>query len=286
MKPTSEQRNGVIGTVVAHLLLLALLFILALKTPLPRPGEEGVEIRMGDSYEGTFAENIEPSPAQRTPPPTPPPQETQPEEVVTQTDEESVALERRREQQQTPPREEPVVQQPVEPQPEPEPEPEPEPVVDPRALYTGSSSHGNSSSGTGDSGNLGRPDGTSQTGGAIGGGEGTGRGSGIGEGLGGDGTGYYLQGRGKVNLVKPEYTSNEQGRVVVEVLVDRAGNVVQARAGVRIPNTDPVIGSTISDQKLWEQAEKAALRSKFSKDEKAVERQKGYIVYNFIKLSD
>lgn len=280
MKPTSEQKKGIISTVAVHLLLLLLLFTLALRTPLPRPGEEGVEIRMGDSDIGTLSEPEWVAPASRPVSASPQPAE---EEIATQTDEETVAITPRREPAPTPRREQPT----PEParQPQPEPEPEPQPVVDSRAIYTGSNRR-DDNGGTGTSGTLGRPDGTSSTGGVGEGGQGSGSGTGTGIGTDGHGTGYFLQGRSKVSLKEPSYNSNEQGRIVVEVLVDRGGNVVQARAGVRIPNTSPVIGSTISDQKLWEQAEKAAMQSKFSKDDKAAERQKGYIVYNFIKLSD
>jgi outer membrane biosynthesis protein TonB len=277
MHTTPEQKRGVAGTIIFHLLLLLMLFFLALRTPLPLPGEEGVEIRMGNSDEGTFSENIDQISASAATPTSQPAAE---EEIVTQSDEETIALET-----STKPETRPNTETPKPETPKPEPKPEPKPVVDQRALYPGNNST-SSGGGTGTSGDYGRPDGTSNTGGLTGGGQGSGQGSGSGTGQGsgsgsGQGRDYFLNGREIKSLQKPAYNSSEQGRVVVEVFVDKNGNVVKARAGAKVPDTN--LGTTISDQNLWKQAETAALQSKFSKDDKAAEQQKGYIVYNFVK---
>jgi len=277
MHTTPEQKRGVAGTIIFHLLLLLMLFFLALRTPLPLPGEEGVEIRMGNSDEGTFSENIDQISASAATPTSQPAAE---EEIVTQSDEETIALET-----STKPETRPNTETPKPETPKPDPKPEPKPVVDQRALYPGNNST-SSGGGTGTSGDYGRPDGTSNTGGLTGGGQGSGQGSGSGTGQGsgsgsGQGRDYFLNGREIKSLQKPAYNSSEQGRVVVEVFVDKNGNVVKARAGAKVPDTN--LGTTISDQNLWKQAETAALQSKFSKDDKAAEQQKGYIVYNFVK---
>ena len=55
--------RGVIGTVIFHALVVIALLFLALKTPLPLPGEEGVEVSLGDSETGsglTQPEKIKP----------------------------------------------------------------------------------------------------------------------------------------------------------------------------------------------------------------------------------
>jgi hypothetical protein len=277
MQTTSEKKKGIVGTIIFHLLLVLMLIFLALRTPLPLPGEEGVEIRMGNSDEGTFSENIDQISASAA---TTTPQSSAEEEIVTQSEEETIALETSNTKPET--------SKPETPKPEtPKPEP-PKPVVDPRALYPGTNSN-SSGGGTGTSGDYGRPDGTGTTGGLTGGGQGSGQGSGSGTGQGsgfggGQGRDYFLSGREVKSLQKPSYNSGEQGRVVVEIFVDKDGNVVRARAGAKVPDTN--LGTTISDQNLWKQAEEAALKSKFSKDDKATEQQRGYIVYNFVKQGE
>jgi len=283
MRTTPEQKKGIIGTVIIHLLLVLILFFLALRTPLPRPGEEGVEIRMGNSDEGTFSEYFDYSSASS---PTPKPaSQAQEEEIVTQTDEETIAIETPpKPQPQHKPEEKPITK----PDPKPETKPDPKPTVDPRALYPGSNTN-TSGGGTGTSGDYGRPDGTSSTGDLTGGGQGSGQGSGTGTGQGsGSGTGqgrdYFLRGREIKSLKKPSYNSEEQGRVVVEIFVDKKGNVTKATARLKVD--DPDLKSTTTDQKLWKEAEKAALQSTFSANDKATDQQKGYIVYNFVKQGE
>lgn len=78
-----------------------------------------------------------------------------------------------------------------------------------------------------------------------------------------------------MNLHKPSYDSKEQGRVVVTIRVDRQGNVVSASPGAK--------GTNVSDQKLWDVARDAALRSRFASDPNAPDQQVGTITYNFIR---
>ncbi len=144
MKITREQKKGIIGTVIVHLAVIFMLFLLVLRTPLPLPGEEGVEIRMGNSDEGAFSENIGAISASA---PVASPQSLDEDEVVTQSEEETVAIE-------TKPIRNPQQEQP-ETKSNPEPKPDPEPVVDPRAMYTGSSAS-SPGGGTGNSGDFGR----------------------------------------------------------------------------------------------------------------------------------
>ena len=104
---------------------------------------------------------------------------------------------------------------------------------------------------------------------------------GVGSGLGdkGSGTGdkgisYNLQGRGFQALPPPKYDYQGEGRVVVEVSVDRSGIVVQA-----IPGTK---GSTTLDEYLLKVAKEAALGARFEVKHDAPAIQKGTITYNFI----
>jgi TonB family protein len=110
-------------------------------------------------------------------------------------------------------------------------------------------------------------------------GSGSGSGSGVGSGSGsGKGPGFDLYGRSAKSLPVPEYTEQEDGVVVVEVWVDRNGNVTNAIAGVR--------GTTISNQILRRKAHQAAMQAKFSANANAPEEQKGTITYTFLRVGN
>jgi TonB family protein len=111
------------------------------------------------------------------------------------------------------------------------------------------------------------------------------RGHGSGLGTSGNGTGasgngtdkgisYNLEGRGFQSLPSPKYKLQVEGRVVVEVSVDREGKVIQA-----IPGTK---GSTTLDESLLKVAKDAALSARFEVKNDAPAIQKGTITYNFI----
>lgn len=85
---------------------------------------------------------------------------------------------------------------------------------------------------------------------------------------------YELQGRGFQRLPAPKYDYQGEGRVVVEVSVDRSGKVIQAVPGTK--------GSTTLDEYLLKVAKDAALQAKFETKQDAPAVQKGTITYNFI----
>ena len=97
---------------------------------------------------------------------------------------------------------------------------------------------------------------------------------GEGSGLGDKGISYDLQGRGFQKLPPPRYDYQGEGRVVVEVSVDRLGKVTQA-----IPGTK---GSTTLDEYLLKVAKEAALQARFEAKPDAPVIQKGTITYIFI----
>jgi hypothetical protein len=126
--------------------------------------------------------------------------------------------------------------------------------------------------------------GTGGSGGGTGGGNGTGNGIGTGSGYGsgsgggsgsgsGGGTGYSLGNRKAVSKPAPKYNCNEQGKVVVEVSVDRSGRTINAVAGIK--------GTTNTASCLLEQAKIAAMNTKWDASSDAPEKQVGRIVYNF-----
>lgn len=126
--------------------------------------------------------------------------------------------------------------------------------------------------------------GTGGSGGGTGGGNGTGTGIGTGSGYGsgsgggsgsgsGGGSGYSLGNRKALSKPAPKYTCNEEGKVVVEVSVDRNGRTINAIAGIK--------GSTNTAKCLLDQARIAAMNTKWDASSDAPEKQVGKIVYNF-----
>lgn len=299
-----DRRRGIIATTLVHLLILFALFFLALHTPLPLPGEEGVEVNLGFDEQGYGEIQSESAPpeSQPTPPPQPVPQEiVEPEpeiveeEIITQDIEEAPVIEEeiiedKPEEIIEEPEEEPIeekepeiveeeiVEEPIE-QPvdsvfaseteeivEEEVVEEPKPVVNQRALYPGTSTNktGTNQGNTQGAGDMGKPQGYKD--------------SDKYDGRGGSGNGisYSLGGRGGKNLVEPVKVFNEPGVVVIKIEVDREGNVISA--------TFMQKGSQVgfSDEKV-KLAIQAAKNSTFLEDQNAPLRQVGTITYNFVK---
>lgn len=91
-------------------------------------------------------------------------------------------------------------------------------------------------------------------------------------GTGSGGVGYGLNGRGRAT--KKKYTPNcqEEGRVVVKIIVDQSGKVIDADAGQK---------GTTGDGCLFGAAEKIALSHKWPADSKAPKRQVGFVKVDF-----
>lgn len=85
---------------------------------------------------------------------------------------------------------------------------------------------------------------------------------------------YNLPGRYKTYLPIPVFKCEFGGRVVVAIVVNQAGRVLEAKV---------VEQESKVDDCLWEVAVDAALRSEFSVDVRAPELQEGTITYNFVK---
>jgi periplasmic protein TonB len=286
-KESNHRIKAIAGTILFHIGLLILLLFLALRTPLPLPGEEGVYVNLGFDETGMgIDQQPEPAPAEPERPKALPQEDVKEPEYLTQNIEEAPAIEKKKPEVK---KKEPEKVKP-EPKPEPvkevvkEPEPEPEPKANPRAMYKGnsnSSTIGGQEGQTGQPGDQGVANGTPNANiytGSPGAGNGTGVGAGTGTGPGdgsGSGISYSLGGRGSLSLHKPAYDSKEQGKVVVTIKVDRQGKVISAVPGAK--------GTNVSDQTLWQLAKNAALLSKFIEDPAAPETQVGSITYNFIR---
>lgn len=261
---TKEERKSFTITVVIHVVILILLFLFGLKYFDP-PIEQGIAVNFGTtdfgSGENQPVEQIQTSPSQ-----TPQQTETTPEPVVEEevvTQENEVA---------------PVVQKEEKPKPVTTPkkeEPKEETKVDPKpdqsttdalsSILNAPKQEGTAQSGEGDdtkAGDKGSPDGDPNASNYYG----------IGKGL--DGDGNYLLG-GRKALVKKVIVQecNQEGVVVVDIDVDRDGNVIKAIPGVR--------GTTNNSKCLLDPARQAALQTKFNSDPKAPARQLGRIIYRF-----
>ena len=97
-----------------------------------------------------------------------------------------------------------------------------------------------------------------------------------GQGTGSDGVGYGLNGRGRASFKKLKQDCNESGVVIVRIVVNQSGNVIEAVPGVK--------GTTNTDQCLLVPAKKIAMSHKWPADSKAPSRQIGFVSVNF-KLS-
>jgi hypothetical protein len=84
---------------------------------------------------------------------------------------------------------------------------------------------------------------------------------------------YYLENRYHVSLPIPIYLAKGGGKVIIEIVVDRKGKVIQA---------NPASGNNVRDEQLLMYAQTAALRTLFNSDPQAPATQKGTIHYNFI----
>ncbi|GMN07663.1 hypothetical protein MTsPCn5_30520 [Croceitalea sp. MTPC5] len=85
--------------------------------------------------------------------------------------------------------------------------------------------------------------------------------------------GYGLNGRSLVSKGKVQQECNEDGRVVVRIVVDRNGKVIKAVPGVK--------GTTNNAPCLLEPARKTAFMHKWNLDSNAPSQQTGFVVVNF-----
>jgi TonB family protein len=143
---------------------------------------------------------------------------------------------------------------------------EPEKTVNPNALYKGKNNNSTSQGTVEGQGDQGSRDGDpfSKDYGNAGSGNKPGTGGGI---------GYNLKGRSVRHLPAPSTNLAEEGKVVVEITVDKDGNVIKAKPGVK--------GSTTTSSQLLNLARSAAMQAKFNPNPNA-DVQVGTITYIFV----
>lgn len=143
------------------------------------------------------------------------------------------------------------------------PKPNTKPEVNQSALYKGPKKSG-----------MGKGDGTGSTPGNQGDPDGDPLASNYGSGGSGFGNvGLTLKNRRFLNLPKINDDGQQAGKIYVEIRVDKTGEVVFARAGVK--------GTTLSDQGLWRKCEQAVMGASLNQLESAPDVQIGVVVFNF-----
>jgi len=253
-----DRLKGILGTIGFHLLLLLTLIFFGLRTPLPLPEEEGIEVRLG-TEDGMG--DIDFTPPPRHIPSTPKPVVSDAkEEMITQNTDDTPAIEKvdkivkpdRTPKPETTTEKTPVTE-----------EKKTEPVVDNQYIFPGTNKTGNNQGESNKPGyqgsQTGNPNATSHAGST------------------GSGVSFSLTGRSSKFLPRPEYNTPEQGTVVVTITVDRFGKVIRAIPGAQ--------GTTTTDQTLRGLATQAALRATFDAKTDAPEEQMGTITYRFIRLN-
>ncbi len=272
-----KHKTGLIGTIVFHGILIILFLTMGFSTPLPLPQEKGIMINFGSVEEAGGSAELEKTPEkeeQQNIPEQTTQQQTQEtsnpeaENIVTQNQEEAPAVKDKQEETQTEPKETEPEPQPAEtdtkPKEETKEEQKPERKVNEKALYPGKSTKesGESEGQTEGEGNQGNESGSplsdnysDQASKGIG------------------GIDYSLSGRNPESLPKPDYKYQVEGKVIVEITVDKYGNVTKAVPGVK--------GSTTLNDNLLNAAKKAALNAKFDRKPNAPAYQKGTITYYF-----
>lgn len=245
------------GTTIVHLLILLVLFLMAFRTPLPLPSEEGVEVNLGYEKQGYGDDDqskTDPQSSQQVKQKDATDTKSK-EKIVTQDSEDAPAIENENKKDLSTEKKQPQKK---------EEDPDPKPVVKQEALFKRhDNSQDNGSEGvTEQPGNQGSVNGLTDVKKY--------------EGPGGKGDGivYDLGGRGHKHLEKTRLEDlSEEGIVVVKIWVNPQGDVIRAEAGAQ--------GTTITDPKIKKKAEEFALASKFNEIEGATTNQYGTITYNF-----
>ena len=282
----SEKRKGIVGTSIIHVVLFALLIFVGFTAPKPPEFEEGILVNFGTDETGSGL--IEPSPPavqEETSPPQPDnAAKVQTEDpVITQNFEEAPEVkkvdpeaEKRRlekleadrklreqlEAERIKKEQEEIERKRIEA----EQKRQADIMNRTKNALANSKNAGTNTTGegvTGGAGNQGVQTGSVDS-----------KVRGDGTGLGDKGISYDLQGRGFQALPPPKYDYQGEGRVVVEVSVDKSGKVIQAVPGTK--------GSTTLDEYLLKAAKDAALQARFETKPDAPVIQKGTITYNFI----
>ena len=263
-----NKRKAMITSLVIHALLLLLFLFFGLTTIHPKP-EEGMMINFGNTESGLG--DTESDPAQSEVVEEQVEEEVQPaesvathaepvveEKVVTQEMLEAIALEKEQKRKQKVEAEERAEEERVAA--EKAAEEDKKKAASDALFAKAKDGQGKGEGDTRPGRNQGSTDGT----------------PGAPHGLGGSGDGmsFNLGGRSMLSAPKIVDTSQKEGKVVVDIIVDKDGKVVKATPGAR--------GSTTTDRNLEKLATEAAYNTKFNAKTDASIQQKGSMTFVFI----
>lgn len=257
---TNKNRHklfGIIVTIVFHSIAVVLLFTLCFRTPLPLPGEAGVEVNLGMYASASVSQQVNETVSQQEI------EETEKMEEIEETEETEEILS---EDEEIPSIEEEKKEVEEIEEEKPEEVIEEKPIVNQRAMFKGpKEKQGNTSKDNGEN------EDDSESGAQ----------NGLknieryeGNGGSGDGPAFDLGGRGAKSISSPTNDFDDVGKIVVDIWVDKEGRVQRAEIG---KGTDIYITS------MRESALQAAKNSIFNKDDKAADLQRGTITYTFIR---
>ena len=271
MKRIDSHIYASVGTVVCLLLLLLLLFKLSMTAPVMEE-EEGIVVTFGTAEDGGGMPDATPVDAitqvEQIPAPAAPEKPSN-NDLMVQDDEESLALAKQREEEA---RRKALEEELIRQRREAEAKAEAERVAKEKALAEQRAKEQEAidtanklaalfgNAGTTEGGNG---DNASASSSGV-------KGNPVGKGFGeSNGNTWHLAGRDVKSLPKPSDNFNQQGRVIVNIRVDKAGNVVSATVGD---------GTTVSDRPTQQLELSAARQAKFTEGDS---EQIGSIVYNF-----
>ncbi len=275
---TRHKKKSFVITTILHLCILFLLFFIGLGAADPEEAS-GIAVNFGTTPTGSGkvqpTEKIKTAPKQQVTE-TPPPAEETPElteELVTQDAEDAPVVEEKPKKKPKPktkkPKKTPKKQsEATKTAKKPDPKPDKSTLDILNSFSKGPKNDGKVEGGEGDdanaSGDKGNPEGNPYANSYYGQ---------PGKGGLGNGVGYGLNGRGKATGSAIKQECNEAGRVVVKIIVNRQGRVIQAIPGVK--------GTTNSASCLLAPAKKTALTFKWKPDPKAPAKQIGFIEITF-----
>ncbi len=250
INPIKNRRKAIIGTVLFHVGLLLCFIFMGLTYQVPPPPEEGITINFGYQDFGSGSEQQEQLIEE---------QDISTQELVNNNplvedvstqDIEEIPATKLKEQLEKPKEVKKIEEK------------KPELVVNTKALYSGKKQNKINSRGISEGqGYQVSKDGNpySNTFNS--------------DGVSTNGVAYQLVGRTIAEIKKPIYDSQQQGKVVVTIRVNKNGKVISASPGAK--------GSTTTNVYLYSKAKEAALETTFEANNSAPEIQVGTIIYNF-----
>jgi TonB family protein len=261
---TEEEKKSFAITTALFVLLFILCLFLGL-TYLDPPPENGIAVNFGTSETGMG--DKQPTEAIQSAPQPTASQESAAakEEILSQDIEEAVVIKETKKPQKTTKEDtKEDTKEVIKPTPAVKPQPSKSTSDALSSLINGPKSDGKAQGGEGDhktAGDKGSPDGDPYASSYFG--SGTGKSG---------GRGWGLNGRKLSNSGKEVQNCNESGTVVVQITVNRSGNVIDARYAQGTTNTNPcLVNPAIATAKKY----------KWQSDPNAPETQVGFIVVNF-----